>query len=69
MTWIIRDDDGEYGRSYLMSWTADHMGTEATWTTLQVKAKRFDHPEVARLTSMLNGGKVQRLVKRAKVAA
>jgi hypothetical protein len=71
MTWIVRDDCDQNGRSYLRCWEEDDtgMGTTATWTTRQSDAQRFDHPEVARLTSLLNGGKPVRLVARQKTAA
>lgn len=61
MTWIIRDDDDEQGRSYLRSWEPCEDGTEAVWTAFQARAKRFASSDVARLTSMLNGGKPVRL--------
>ncbi len=73
MTWIVRDDCDQNGRSYLKSWSEDAtgMGASAVWTTRQGDAQRFDHPEVARLVSLLNGGRRVRLVARelVKVAA
>lgn len=69
MSWVIRDDDDQNGRTWLADWSVDERGNvDAAWASTMDEALPIDNLNVARLVSASAGGRPMRRVSRLRKA-